>query len=123
MAGFANIAGVLIFSKLFSNEAINQADPVVMSNFGLLMIIVWGVAYWGAALVDGNVRWLAAAFCIEKLVYVIIWGQWHLANDISALYNTDVFAGIFYAIYGLNDLIYLFFFAYVFWRQSSQKTS
>ncbi|MDA7863098.1 hypothetical protein N9953_02090 [Akkermansiaceae bacterium] len=44
-----NIGGVLLFSKGLTNEAINEADPVVMSNFGLVMIMVWGLAYAGAA--------------------------------------------------------------------------
>ncbi len=40
-AGVMNIGGVLLFSRAFTNSEINNADPVVMSNFGLLMIIVW----------------------------------------------------------------------------------
>ena len=36
-----NIGGAILFSKGFTNKAINQADPVVMSNFGLIMI-KWG---------------------------------------------------------------------------------
>ncbi len=44
-----NIGGVLLFSKGLTNEAINEGDPVVMSNFGLVMIMVWGLAYAGAA--------------------------------------------------------------------------
>ena len=39
-AALMNIGGVLLFSRAFTNDAINQADPVVMSNFGLLMIVV-----------------------------------------------------------------------------------
>ena len=42
-AGLMNIVGVLVFSRAFTNLAINNADPVVMSNFGLLMIAVWGL--------------------------------------------------------------------------------
>ena len=67
-AALMNIGGVLLFSRAFTNDVINQADPVVMSNFGLLMIVVWGLAYLGAAFIQGNLRWLAAAFAIEKLV-------------------------------------------------------
>ncbi len=48
-AGMMNIGGVLLFSRAFTNQAINQADPVVMSNFGLLMIIIWGLAYISVA--------------------------------------------------------------------------
>ena len=47
-AGLMNIGSVLLFSRGFTNSAINTADPVVMSNFGLLMIVVWGLAYSGS---------------------------------------------------------------------------
>ena len=57
-AGVMNIGGVLLFSRGFTNTAINQADPVVMSNFGLLMIVVWGLAYLGAATVTSGIRWI-----------------------------------------------------------------
>ena len=59
-AGLMNIGGVLLFSRAFTNSAINIADPVVMSNFGLLMIVVWGLAYIGAAMIDANIKCVAA---------------------------------------------------------------
>jgi len=55
-AGLMNIGGVLLFSHAFTNSAINTADPVVMSNFGLLMIVVWGLAYLGAAAIGTNIK-------------------------------------------------------------------
>ncbi len=111
-----NIGGVLLFSRLLTNDAINAADPVVMSNFGLLMIMVWGVAYICASTIPSHVKWLAAAFALEKLVYVAVWAKWMLANSLSQVFASDVFAGIFYAIYGLNDFIFMMFFVAVFWR-------
>ena len=33
-AAFMNIGDVLVFSRVFTNVAINNADPIVMSNFG-----------------------------------------------------------------------------------------
>lgn len=60
-AALMNLGGVLILSRFFTNTAINETDPVVMSNFGLLMIVVWGLAFLGAAMVEGNVKWLAGA--------------------------------------------------------------
>src|SRR6187402_1854614 len=90
-AGVANIAGVLLFSRAFTNTAINQADPVVMSDFGLLMIIVWGLAYIGAASISVGIKWLAGAFAIEKLVYVAVWVLWLSENSLSALYSRDLF--------------------------------
>lgn len=117
-AGVMNIAGVLLFTRLFTNIAINEADPVVMSNFGLVMIAVWGLAYLGIAAIGANVKWLAAAFAFEKLVYVLAWAMWHSKNSVSALFTTDLFAGVFYSIYGLNDFFFMLFFVWVFYAQS-----
>ena len=113
-AALMNIGGVLFFSRVFTNDAINQADPVVMSNFGLLMIVVWGLAYLGAAFIKADIRGLAAAFAIEKLVYVVAWGLWMSNHSLGLVYEQDLFAGIFYSIYGLNDLAFMLFFAWVF---------
>lgn len=113
-AAAMNIGGVLLFSRGFTNDAITQADPVVMSNFGLLMIAVWGLAYLGAAAAGTGIKWLAGAFAIEKLVYGVVWLLWLSNNDLVALYARDLFAGIFFSIYGLNDLVFMLFFAWVF---------
>lgn len=113
-AAIMNIGGVLVFSRAFSNIAINNADPVVMSNFGLLMIVVWGLAYLGAAFINSNIKLLAGAFAAEKLVYVIVWVTWLSKNSLAPLYAMDVFAGMFYSIYGLNDLVFMLFFVWIF---------
>jgi hypothetical protein len=105
---------VLIFSRGFTNVAINDADPVVMSNFGLLMIVMWGIAYLSAATTISNIKWVAGAFALEKLIYGVVWVQWILGNSLESVYATDIFAGIFYSIYGLNDFLFMFFFAWVF---------
>jgi hypothetical protein len=113
-AALMNIGGVFIFSRGFTNTAINNADPVVMSNFGLLMIVVWGLAYLGASTIHSNIKWLAGAFALEKLVYVIVWVGWMLENSLSSVYAIDLFAGIFYSIYGLNDFVFMLFFIWLF---------
>ncbi|MDP1739779.1 hypothetical protein [Polaromonas sp.] len=117
-AGLMNIGGVLVFSRAFTNSAINTADPVVMSNFGLLMIVVWGLAYLGAATIRSDIKWLMAAFAFEKLVYVVVWARWLSENSLKQLYANDFFAGAFYGIYGLNDFVFMVFFAcaFLFWR-------
>lgn len=116
-AGLMNILGVLLFSRAFTNLAINSADPVVMSNFGLLMIVVWGLAYLGAATITSSIKWLAGAFALEKLVYVVVWVKWLSENNLAQLYSKDFFAGAFFSIYGANDLIFMMFFAWVFFVQ------
>ena len=109
-ADFMNIGGVLLFSRAFTNQAINNAEPMIMSNFGLVMIVVWGLAYWGAAAIDSNIKWLAGAFAVEKLVYVVAWAMWLSKNSLGQLYAVDAFAGVFFGIYGLNDLVFMLFF-------------
>ena len=116
-----NIGGVLIFSRGFTNTALNDADPIVMSNFGLMMIVVWGLAYLGAATVTTSIKWLAAAFAVEKLAYVVVWLSWLSGNSLSRLYGEELFAGIFYSIYGLNDLLFMGFFAWVFLRRPAHE--
>lgn len=116
-AALMNIGGVLIFSRAFSNPVINEFDPVVMSNFGLLMIVVWGLAYLGTAFITSSVKWLAGAYAVEKLVYVIAWVVWFSGNSLTSVYDKDLFAGIFYTIYGLNDFVFMLFFVWVFLRQ------
>jgi hypothetical protein len=118
-AGVMNIVGVLVFSRGFTNAAINNADPVVMSNFGLLMIVVWGLAYLGAAAVSSSIIWLVAAFAFEKLVYVVVWITWLSENSLAQLYSKDLFAGVFFSIYGLNDFAFMLFFVWVFFLQRS----
>jgi hypothetical protein len=119
-AAVMNIGGVLLFSRAFTNSAINQVDPVVMSNFGLLMIAVWGLAYLGAAAIQSTIPWLAGAFALEKLVYGLTWLTWLSQNSLASLYSKDLFAGVFFSIYGLNDLAFMVFFLLVFFTQNKE---
>lgn len=114
LSGITNIGGTLIFSRFFTNENITQADPVVMSNFGLLMIIVWGLVFLSVSQKYEQLNWLVCVFAIEKLIYVFNWINWMSKNDISRVYGKDLMAGIFYTTYGVNDLLFFVFFTYVF---------
>jgi len=121
VAGFLN-ASVLIFSRFFTNDTILEFDPEVMSNFGLLMILLWGFAYISVAKKYEHVKWLVAVFTIEKLIYGYIWTNWILNNNISAVFEKDTMAGIFYAVYGLNDWIFFVFFLLVFIQLTRSKS-
>ena len=120
-AGLSNIVGVILFSKFFSNEAMNAANPVVMSNFGLLMIVVWGFAYIAVANSYEATPWLSAVFTIEKLIYTLTWIFWFQQNDLTLLYTKDLFAGIFYTLYGLNDFLSMLIFGFAFWITRRRK--
>ncbi len=113
-AAIANIGGVLIFSKFFTNSVISDFDPVVLSNFGLLMIVVWGFAYLSVSKHYCKVKWLVGVFAIEKLIYGVVWIKWLINNDLSAVYAKDTMAGVFYTVYGINDWIFFIFFLVVF---------
>lgn len=120
LAGLMNMS-VLIFSKLFSNEVIPQYDPEVMSQFGLIMIIIWGLAYMSIAKSYTHVRWLIGVFALEKLCYGIVWIRWMLSNNISEVFANDAMAGVFYATYGVNDWLFFIFFLMVFIRLGKRE--
>ncbi len=115
ISGLMNLT-VLIFSRLFTNSTIPEFDPVVMSNFGLLMIVLWGLAYMSIAKNYHKVKWLVGVFVVEKFIYGYVWIKWILNNNISEVYEKDTMAGIFYSIYGINDWIFFVFFLLVFIR-------
>jgi hypothetical protein len=113
ISGLMNLT-VLVFSRFFTNTTIAEFDPVVMSNFGLLMIVIWGLAYMSIAKNYEKVKWLVGVFVIEKFIYGYIWLKWILNNNILDVYQKDKMAGIFYAIYGINDWLFFLFFLLVF---------
>lgn len=122
IAGLMN-ATVLIFSKLFTNSTIPEFDPEVMSNFGLLMILIWGLAYMSVAKEYYQVRWLVGIFVIEKFIYGFIWTNWIINNNVYDVYKKDVLAGLFYSIYGINDWVFFIFFLSVFIHLFRTKNS
>lgn len=120
ISGLMNMS-VLIFSRFFTNPTIPEVDPNVMSNFGLLMILMWGLAYISVAKNYHKVNWLVGIFAVEKFIYAFVWTNWILKNNISEVYEKDLMAGMFYSIYGINDWVFFGFFIFVFFRQSKLK--
>jgi hypothetical protein len=115
-AGVTNVVGGLIFSKFFSNDLLSSLQPDVLSNFSIISIILWGLAYITVAKNHAAVKWLVAVFAIEKLAYAVVWAKWITTNDVSQVFERDMLTGIFYSIYGPNDFTFGVFFAVVTWQ-------
>jgi hypothetical protein len=113
IAGLMN-STVLIFSRFFTNETISEFDTAVMSKFGLLMILVWGLAYIAVAKQFENVKWLVGVFAVEKFIYGCRWIDWIANNTLSSVFEKDKMAGLFYASYGINDWLFFIFFTLIF---------
>ena len=122
ISGLMN-ASVLVFSRLFTNPVIPEFDPVVLSNFGLVMIVIWGLAYIAVARNYDKVKWLVGVFAVEKFIYGCVWAKWILHNNVADVYEKDIMAGIFYSIYGINDWVFFGFFLLVFLRLYKLKNN
>lgn len=114
-AAIANWLGVLILSKMLMNHsAFGTVDPL-FSLAGLVLILVWGLAFWAVSLNPQEMKPLLLVFILEKLVYAGNHALWFLkGGSVVALWSQDVLLGIFYTVYGANDALYalLFFIAY-----------
>ncbi len=117
LAGLSNILGVLICSKAFTNDVMMDTQPGVMGYFGLASIILWGLAYISVSKSYRQAKWLVGVFVIEKLAYVVVWLAFISSQSLSAVYEQDILAGVFYTIYGINDFIFMLFFAFVFLKR------
>ena len=62
-------------------------------------------------------------FCVEKILYSAHWVCWILAHgdSLGSLYETDFQSGLFYSVYGINDILFAVFFAYAFLRASKES--
>jgi hypothetical protein len=114
LSGLMNIFGVLVFSRFFCNAVIPEYDTQALSNFGLLMIVVWGFVFISVAKTFDKVPWLIGVFIFEKLIYASHWTNWMMNHTLSEVFAKDKMAGIFYAIYGINDWLFFVFFLVVF---------
>ena len=58
LAGAVNILGTLTLSRFFTNESLVQIDPTIVSSSGLILIIVWGLAFIAASNHYQKNRWI-----------------------------------------------------------------
>lgn len=125
-AAIVNIGGVLIFSRGLTNDYLGELYPEVFGLFGLIGIILWGLAYLSVARRHAAVPLLVLVFAIEKAVYTATWCIWlsNHNNDWSTIWHRDPLTAAFYAIYGPNDLFFCLFFTWCWWhiRKSQADT-
>lgn len=121
LAGFANIFGVLGFSLGFQNELLNSYYPQVFSNFGLAMIIIWGMAYISVSTEHPRASRLLFIFFIEKMIYVgtAVYFWLVMKPDFMLMWEESIVTALFFVIYGINDLIFglMFFYAWLQYRK------
>ena len=122
LAGAVNILGTLTLSRFFTNESLVQIDPTIISSSGLILIIVWGLAFLATSNHYQKNRWIVGVFALEKITYVAMWCYWYFTKDytLKSLFDLDFMTGFFYATFGLNDLLFLCFFCYVFFKKLDQ---
>lgn len=115
LAGLANIVGILIITRGMTSDTLATADPTLFSNFGILMIILWGLAYIGTSRFATTSVLLPATFALEKLAYTVAWVLWTAdhGDTVAAITERDFLGGLFLGSYGINDGLFFIFFAAV----------
>lgn len=117
ISGLINIVAVLLATHGFTApEGISKWDPGAFSLLGLVCIPVWGLTYIAVAHHVAKLPNIALVFCIEKIVYVTNYVNWNMTTggDLQPIFEESFLPGLFYAVYGGNDLIFALFFAAVF---------
>ncbi|STZ75412.1 hypothetical protein [Bergeriella denitrificans] len=123
LAALYNIVGILVFSQFFTNGLLAKHDPMVFSWLGQVSILLWGLAYGSVAANYHKVPYLVAVFALEKAVYVYVWADWLLNNNQLAQLADSPMTALFFQIYGLGDLIFCLFFAWVFAKLTLKKSA
>lgn len=125
VAGCVNVFGSLLVSAGFTNRLLPSLDPVVFSNFGLIAIMLWGLAYMAVSRSYQHVPYLIMVFALEKLVYTIIWIVWmsRFAKRLPGVVSDAPMTGIFFYTYGVVDFLFGVFFAWVAVTTLRQRAS
>ncbi len=115
LGGAVNVLGTLLVSAGFTNRSLTSLDPVVFSNFGLVAIMLWGLAYVAVFRSYHHVPLLLVVFALEKLVYTILWIRWtsRFGDQLPGIAAQAPVTAIFYRGYGVVDFSFGVFFAYV----------
>ena len=116
LAGLANLLGVLAFSRGYTNDYLGSLFPELFSNWGLVCIQLWGLAYLAMSRSYRSCPAIVGVFAIEKAVYVgsWLWWQWNFGSQIGQIWATDRLTALFYGLYGPLDCAFGLYFAALF---------
>ena len=125
IAGCVNFFGSLLVSAGFTNRLLASLDPVVFSNFGLVAIMLWGVAYIAVSRSYQFVPYVVIVFVLEKLVYTVVWVAWlfRSGHQLRSLFSEAPLTATFFSTYGLVDFSFGVFFAWVAASTLQQRSS
>lgn len=114
-AAAVNVLGVLVVSQAYGNGLLNSLSPSVFSNFGLCCIQLWGLAYFAVADRACELPGICWVFALEKLAYTLTWLNWLSLHhtELPAIAQQSAVTASFFAGYGLIDLAFGLFFAWV----------
>lgn len=106
---------MLAASEFFTNTAFHKLSPEVFSDFGTFMVMVWGLAYLAVARQAHQLPAICFVFAFEKAIYVYTWVIWISSkSDMLPIIREETpLLALFYSSYGLIDLAYALFFAWV----------
>ncbi len=118
LAGLVNIVGIMVVTQGLQSDTLAVADPAVFSSFGILCIMLWGLAYIATKPYASVSVLLPAVFALEKLLYSVNWGLWMAehGSEVDGIVQQDMLGGLFLGGYGVNDGLFCLFFAAVAWR-------
>lgn len=118
LAGLVNVVGMGLFSRGLTNGYLGELFPEVLGRFGIVCIMLWGLAYLSVARKPQAVPMLSLVFALEKLIYVGTWIVWmsRHAEELPKIWGRDPMTATFFVIYGPNDFLFGAFFAWCWWR-------
>ena len=110
-AAIVNTLGVFILTKGLNAPILEDELPQLFGSFGLVSIMVWGLAYWSCRYSASFRPSIGVVFAIEKSLYVFSWVTYMWKNPpLSSILKQDFLSGLFLSIYGVVDFLYLCLF-------------
>ncbi|HPQ54840.1 MAG TPA: hypothetical protein PK253_16425 [Spirochaetota bacterium] len=114
-AGLINIIGMLSVSLFFTSPYPAKYYPLVFSNFGMIVIMLWGLANIAVSSVYMHVRMLLFVFALERMAYTITWIIFIATSGslIPVIFQESIITGLILGSYGLCDAAFSLFFTWV----------